>query len=150
MILEVYLLARVRYWTLLVFCSVTLYWLVENWTVPCGLSFGCMDKTKFLLGPILPLLADTKVNTISCWKKKKEVFIDVTMYNSSVYCRYLFFFTLLPAIMQLSHFFLCENTNWTSRLIPSNIHRLIPTIIFNLNKLSAIWHPTGFKFLHQH
>lgn len=104
MILEVYLLARVRYWTLLVFCSVTLYWLVENWTVPCGLSFGCMDKTKFLLGPILPLLTDTKVNTISCCKKKK-VFIDVTMYNSSVYCRYLFFLLCYPQLCSSAIFF---------------------------------------------
>lgn len=56
MILEVYFLARVRYWILLVFCFVILYWLVENWIVLCGLSFGCMDKIKFLLGLIFLLL----------------------------------------------------------------------------------------------
>lgn len=90
MILEVYFLARVRYWILLVFCFVILYWLVENWIVLCGLSFGCMDKIKFLLGLIFLLLVDIKVNIIFCCKKKK-VFIDVIMYNFFVYCRYFFF-----------------------------------------------------------
>lgn len=86
------------------FCSVTLYWLAENSTVPCGLSFGCMDKTKFLLEPILPLLADTKVNTISCCKKKKVS--DLKMYDSSVYSRFLIYKrTLIPVIMQSGHFY---------------------------------------------
>lgn len=93
MILEVYFLARVRYWILLVFCFVILYWLVENWIVLCGLSFGCMDKIKFLLGLIFLLLVDIKVNIIFCCKK--NLVLDFKMYNFFVYCRFFILFCYL-------------------------------------------------------